>query len=345
MDISISQAILAASGLDAAETQRSLSTLGTLLGLRVKHVVPSEINYLPLLLGLHDLSARLDSLKECEGFDKHIRTYRRRSVSSAFDVTLLASHLLSKVDRVVLEPSVAGTRLADVGIQIASTTLFLECKRIEIDISHYLTVHERAFSLVRPYISVPYQIDIQFRRDMTDPQWRELGETLAILLPYVKAQGRIVDNEYVEVQVNPNSGTASSGISVVMSAISEDISTGVRYPGHFFTRDCVNLGFYGPLVDPSKTIRDRLRRAKHQVSNSSPSVVVISSDSLLGSRDQAIRSAATAFQPRTNTRSSGAVLMEYERQLTEITGKLKLSLVENPFARQALTTGLRQVLL
>jgi hypothetical protein len=334
--ISVSSEILKSANISMEQLQHYLIELRLILGTRFDLVIPMNIDDLPTLQWIISLSHRLQKLKQCDGFDRHIITYTRKQLHSSYFVTVIASYILAKVDDIILEPSMAGSiKKPDILANFRGEKVYLECKHIESSRFDYSEEHEHMSSVLRNYIDVPHQISITYKEPLADIELHTLGKTLQQRVNLVVADGRIVHNPNLEVQVIRRQAYADKRLSVTMSVITEDKYANCRYPGHIYIRNGLTLSLSGPKVDYSKVLKDKIRRSRKQSPYDKPYILIIDGNRMLGDFEENIRALSSAFQPKTNTRFSVAALVTYHHDIVSsgIDLNINFYLVSNPFAK------------
>ncbi len=258
--ISISEEILKSANLTNDQVRNAVVDLTSIFGKKADLVVPNKINDLPTLCSVVDTARRLNLLRNCEGFDKHVKVYARNQVRPHMFVTTIASFLVDKVEKVVLEPSIKNKgKVSDILLLRQSEQLYLECKSIQPNRFEFGPEHEQMFEVLRHYIKVPHQVSITYKASMKENELHKLGESLSELLPKVTSPGHVISDVNLEVQVIPRDAYGSKNISLRMGMISVDLSTNCRYPGDVFGRDGLTVSICGPLVDYKGVLRKSLR--------------------------------------------------------------------------------------
>ncbi len=336
-DIVVSTEVLKSTNTSLEQLQQHLIELKKILGKRFDAIIPKRIDGVPALYWVVRLSQRLQKLEQCEGFDKHIKTYMGRQPQSSYFVTVIASYLLDRVDNIVLEPAVTGrTTKSDILVNFRGEQVYLECKCRDDSKFDYSEEHEHMFSVLRHYINVPHQISIRYKKAFSDEALRELGETLRKRVNLVTGDGRIISNQDLEVQVITRQAHEEhwdKKIYVIMSIIETDLSDNCSYPGHAYCREGVTLSLSGPQVNYTKVLREKIRRSRRQSPQDQPYILMIDGNSMLGDLTENIRALSTAFQPETNTRFSAAVLVKYYPRLDSPELNFDFHGVSNPFAK------------
>lgn len=331
----VSTEIMKSLNLGIEQLQRCLAHLGDVFGARLQYIVPDRISDLPALQWIVRLSESVKKLEGFEGFEKHINTYTRRQVRSSYFVTVVASYLSDKgVDGIVFDPPVAVTgRKPDILVTFRGEQVYIECKMIDTAQFDYSEEHNRMLSILHSYIDVPHQVDIRYRKSLSDIELHQLGNVLQQRLHQVKGNGKIIDNENLEVQVQTRGGYLLRSPRIVLWGIMEDLNEKCRYPQHCYGIDGHSISVAGPKVDYSDILRSKIKKSRRQSPDNKPYILMIDGNSMLGSLTENIRVLSSAFQPKTNTRFSAAALVTYYPRLGSSEINFKFYFVPNPFAK------------
>ena len=331
----VSTEIMKSLNLSIEQLQSCLAYLGDIFGARLQYVVPDRINDLPTLQWIIRLSESIKKLEGFEGFEKHINTYTKKQVQSSYFVTVIASYLADEgVDRIVFDPPVIATgKRPDILVTFQEEQVYLECKMIDTAQFNYSEEHSRMLSILHNYIDVPHQVDIRYRKSLSDTELRQLGKVLQQRLHQVKGDGKIIDNENLEVQVQLREGYFPTSVNLVLLSIMEDLNDKCHYPQNCYSINGHSISIAGPKVDYSNILRSKIKRSRGQSPNNKPYILMINCNSMLGSLTENIRALSTTFQPKTNTRFSGATIVTYYPRLGSLELDFKFYLVPNPFTK------------
>ena len=333
-DIVVSTEVLKSTNISLEQLQLHLIELKRILGTNFDLVIPRKIDGVPILYWVIGLSQRLQSLKKCDGFEKHVRMYTKRQLQSSYFVTVIASYLLDKVDNIILEPAMMGkTTKSDILVNFRGEQVYLECKHTDTLRFDHPGEHEHMLSILRSYINVPHQISIKYKKSLSDRELHRLGETLRQRASLPTGDGRIINNPDLEVQVIKREAYADKRLHFVMGMVVKDLYENCSYPGHAYGIDGITLSLSGPKVDYTKVLREKFKKSKGQSPHDWPYVLVIDGNIMLGDLTENIRTLSTAFQPTTNTRFSAATLVTYYPRLDKPDLNLNFSFVSNPFAK------------
>ncbi len=333
----VSTEILKSINISVEQLRNHLVELKLILGTRFDVVVPTKIDTVPTIQWVIGLSQRLQKLKQCNGFSRHIKMYTKKQLQSSYFVTVIASYLLDKVGSIILEPPITGViKKSDILANLRGEQVYLECKHSDDSKFDYSEEHEHMFSILRGYINVPHQISIRYKKSFSDKALHELGETLREKVNLVTGDGRIINNQDLEVQVitrEAHEAHWDKKIYVIMGIIEIDLSDNCSYPGHVYCKEGITLSLSGPQVNYAKVLREKIRRSRCQSPQDRPYILMIDGNSMLGDLTENIRALSTAFQPEINTRFSAAALVTYHPCLDTSDLNLRFNLVTNPFAK------------
>lgn len=330
----VSADVLKSTHISIQQLQQHLIELKSILGTKFASIVPRNINGVPAIYQVVRLNQQLQKLKQCDGFDRHISTYTKKQFQSSYFVTVIASYLVDKVDNVVLEPPITGkTTKSDILVDFRGEQVYLECKHTDTLKFDYSLEHEHMLSILRNYINVPHQISIKYKKSLSDTELHRLGKTLQKRASQPTGDGIIVNNQDLEVQVMKREAYADKRLHLVMGMVVEDLYENCRYPGHAYGINGITLSLSGPKVDYTKVLREKFKKSKSQSPHDGPYVLMIDGNMMLGNLTENIRALSTAFQPKTNTRFSTAILITYYSRLDSPELNLNFYSVSNPFAR------------
>ncbi len=123
---SILPAILA--GMNQEEVQNHIQKLILYFKDKYTLIIPKTITDSRQLLWLLNLNNNLSQLEKCEGFAKHLDEYVNNKVSAYF-VSVVASSIVRKVDKLILEPDIQGRRnKSDIKFLLDNEEIYIECK-------------------------------------------------------------------------------------------------------------------------------------------------------------------------------------------------------------------------
>jgi hypothetical protein len=318
--------------VEIAELERHLQHLTFLFKERTNDVVPAELAHPPQAHHAIRLSKKLSAVEHCGGFSEHLKLYRD-GVGAAFFVTCLAELLVARGGVVEFEPSTSGGHKADLAVALGKDEMIIECKApIETAQFDTLEEHQRMFSMLSQYLEEPYHVAIHYRETLTEEDLRRLGESIQKRLPHVTEDGVIFASAEIEVSVDRTVSQAlPKGFQLIVGMVGPEPSDNAILPGHGIIRDGRNMAFYGPVIDFSRILQERLRKARRQAPKNKPYVVAIASSMILGAPRVNIAALRGEFQPKKNRRISGALMADFLVYVDE-REEAKLDYVHNPFA-------------
>lgn len=332
------------SEVEIADLKEHLQHLALLFKERTHEVVPTELAHPPQAHHAIRMSKKLSTVADCDGFSEHLKLYRD-SVGAAFFVTCLAELFVSRGAVVEFEPSTSEGHKADLAVTLDETEMIVECKApIETDQFDTLAEHRRMFSILSEYLDHPYHIAFHYRESLSDEDLRKLGESIQKRLPHVTEDGVILALADVEVSVDRTVSQAlPKGFQMILSMVGPEPSDNAILPGHGIIRDGRNMAFYGPVVDFSRILQERLRKARRQAPRNKPYVVAIASSKILGAPRINLAALRGEFQPKKNRRIAGVLLADF---LVYVDGReeAKMEYVHNPFATCPVPKELLKVL-
>jgi len=346
--LKVNSEILKSSKLTIEQLQSYLNHLGSVFGKRCRYIIPDEINYLPTIIWIANLSEQLRKLEHCNGFTKHIDKYTRKQVNSSYFVTVVASDLICNgIEDLVLEPSVPDTRKnPDILVTYKGKEVYIECKTIETKRFDFTEEHNKMLSILEKYIDVPHQIDIQYKKHLAETDIHRLGAGIQERLRNVKGNGKIIDNDEIQVGVQLRDGYLNNkGINLILWGISTDIQDNCNYPMHNYGRNGRTISISGPKVDYSKILKAKIRSSKRQSPDKKPYVLLIDGNSMLGSTVENVRALSSTFQPQSNTRFSAAIIVLYHPRFDKLGLDIEYHFVSNPFAQFPVNTEFARIFL
>jgi hypothetical protein len=343
----ISTEILNSININIGEVQQNLIELKSLLGIKFDILVPSRITDVSTLRWLFDLNQRLKKLKNCEGFERHIAAYNKNQIQSNFFVTLIASYLSDKnLGDIILEPPIVGKdNISDILLINNNNKVYFECKHTESLSNDYSKEHEHMLSILLRYITVPHQISITYNNTITDREIHELGKVIKHNAECVTGDGKIIDNEGIEVQLIKRESYSDKRFRLIWTIISKNIDENCSYPGHVYGINGLTVSLSGPKVDSKKYLREKLKKSKSQSPNNAPYILMIDGNLMLGNLSENVRALSTAFQPSMNTRFSAAVIVNYYSDITsrKLIQNPNFNYVSNPYAKFPLKLNFKTI--
>ena len=333
--IQIAPTIMQTLNLTPQEVTNCLDEVSRLFRSRAAYIILDKINDVFTMQWIIRLSQSMNKLKQYEGFEKHLNIYTKSQVKSSYFVTAIACYLVDKgVNNLILEPQVSSTgKNPDILVNLKGEEVYLECKTIDTKQFDYLEEHNTILEILRKYLDVPHQIDIRYKESIPDTELHNLGKELHERLHQVKRDGKIINNDNLEVGVQIREAYLNQRIKVVFFGIMEDLDDNCRYPVHSYGVDGHTISISGPRVDFTKTLRAKFHRSRRQHPGNKPYILMIDGNIILGSQDANTRALASAFQPQVNTRFGAVILVDYHPTFDSLELIYDFKVVPNPFAR------------
>jgi len=328
---------------DQSILRSSFTYLARIFGDQFARIVPSIIYDVPTLDRLLDTATYLRKLQGCSGFREHADQYLN-DASAAFFVTQLAGLLVSKVQKLVLEPPVpGGFGKSDVMAVVDDAELFLECKNPQRRRDEALEAeHLEIARLLLPRIPLGCQIDVTYRASKPVEWWMPVSDSVQKLCCRAVGNGVLIDNDDLTVELMRECVAIPpqpTEMEFILGGSSEDMHSRSVVPMHVLCSDGRTVGIHGPKVEDFRvTIERCIEEAREQCPVGCAFAVIIGSGSMMGSLNDNIRVIRTRFQPDRNTRI-GAVLL-----LNTLGDKALVNAVLNPYARIPLSRGTVQLL-
>lgn len=329
LQFTISPGVQSEIGMD--ELERHLQHLALLFKEHTHEVVPTEIAQPPQAHRAIRISKKLSAVEHCHGFSEHLKSFREGS-GATFFVTCLAELFVSRGALVEFEPPTSGGHKADLAVALGDDKMIVECKApIETAQFDTLEEHKKMFEILSSYLDYHYHVEIHYRQSFTEENLHRLGETIQKRLPHITEDGVIFALPDVEVSVDRSVDPPPKGIRIEVGMVGPDSSDNAVLPGHAIIANGRNMAFHGPLVDFSRILQERLRKARRQAPKDMPYVVAIASSKLLGSPRVNTAAIRREFQPQKNRGIAGVLLSDF---LVYLDGqeKAKLEYVANTFA-------------
>jgi len=326
------------------QLQKSLQALVGFFGPQVHRVVPETIDQVPAADRAIWIAEKLTQIQNCRGFALHLREYLNAVTPSLF-VSCLAAYLIESAEEIELEPSIpAQASKPDLRVQCKDQAVFIECKcPLEDMASRYLDEHQGMFDALRSYVSYHYALEIWYKTSLGGEELEAVGKRMKDRLEHVSSSGTIVDTGNIRIAVQTDVDRFPAGLSLWVSLIAPDEDTNTSLPGHLIAREGLTMSLYGPVVDYTSILAERVRRSRSKVPSGLPFVVAISSNRMLGSVARNVSEITRTFQPRKNTRISGVLLAEFSKAIGEGDVTL-LRFIPNPYAVAPLTKAAQKVL-
>ena len=294
---------------------------------------PTTIIYEGQLLYLIHLSKALQNLKECKGFDEHIREYKN-DVESTYFVTLLADYLKSKNIELILEPELKGLeKKADILISINNQRVLIECKNPKKDVLSLVTEeHEQMYSILSQYISRPCDVSISYETSFTDERLHALGNFLKTKLLDVTGEGIILNTAEVKVEVTNVRDEFQNIEDVKLCRLWENYHSNELNPGTIINRNGIGLFFVKRGVSFESNIKNQFSRAKRKGPIDLPFVLAIHAENISGSLERNIEFISSQFNPNKYRSFSGVLLVRYSYNIKTLI-EISFKYVNNPYSR------------
>lgn len=328
--IDLSQESLDQIGLE--NIKKRLNHLFKLFGLRVKELVPSEINNYSTLISLINMSSLLEGLQDCPGFNEHILGYFNNPTSTQF-VSYIAKNLISKVDFLELEPhSTELGRKPDIKIINDELEFYIECKypfsNTKFD---FYNEHKKIEERIRNEVSIPHQIDVSFYSELNDEEITRIINDLKHKLSFCRSSGVLINTKKYKVSITFHEDYQPQYLfEMPMKITLIESHTNNHLPGNVFLKDGRTISIAGPQVDYVSVLTKLIKKSSGQAVVNKPFVLAISINNMLGSLQENILAIQDSFQPKKNTRFTGVVLVEHLG--TGELSKRKFIYIENPFS-------------
>ena len=259
--IQIAPAIMQTLRLTPQEVTDYFDEFSRLFRSKAAYLIPDKINDVLTLQWIIRLSQSMKMLKQFEGFERHLSTYTKSQVKSSYFVTAIACYLVDKgVDNLILEPQVSSNgKNPDILVNLKDEEVYLECKTINTKQFEYLEEHNKMLEILRKYLDVPHQIDIRYKESIPDTELHNLGKELHERVHQVNRDGKIINNDNIEVGVQIRKAYLDQRFKVMLFGIMEDLDDNCRYPGHSYGADGHTISISGPRVDFAKVLRAKYR--------------------------------------------------------------------------------------
>jgi hypothetical protein len=329
--VQINNNILNSLNLSQNEFFKYLQYLVTIFNKDFLSMFPTEINDYSTASNIIYLSKHLQMLEKCEGFSTHIKNFKGDLRHSSF-MTNIAHFLLPHVDLLKLEPHAnENEKHPDIFIKFRDIEIFLECKVLNTKDNDFFKEHKLMVDRLQKYLHVPHQIDIRYNKSLSVDEIEDLGKGIEALLKEVTSDGKIIDNDNLEVQVQIRDQYGNPDISTLIVMVIQDISTNCYYPGHAFSFNGKTMSIGGPKLDYSKFLLRKIDKCRNQAIKEKPYILIIDGNKMLGDYSENIRRLSTSFQPTRNTRISGILIAKYGLDLNGFIEEYKY--ISNPYSK------------
>jgi hypothetical protein len=325
------------------ELERHLQHLVSLFRERSNKILPLKVLHPPQAHHLILLSQKLEAVEGCQGFDQHLRLYQQRPEAALF-VASLAGLVVSRGGVVTFEPTTTNGRKADLAVTLGSDEAIVECKApMEGALLKARSEHVRMFDVLAEYVEHHYHLRINYRRSLDLSEIEELGRIIKDRLPHVTEDGVIFASPELEVSVHRGVDRAPKGIHFILSMSGSQPPDNAVLPGHAIVRGGKNLAFNGPVIDSTRLLRDRIRKARKQAPLDRPFVVAISKRLLFGDPHSNLAAVQSEFTPKKYRHITGVLFAEFNWSFG---GKedVRLEYIPNSFASFPLPRRLHDML-
>ena len=307
---------------------------------RFLELVPVNIPDTESLDHILILYKHLSGLQDTIGFEKHIAEYNKKRLHSTLFVSRLALFLKDKVDKLELEPITSeNDGNPDLKISIGNQDAYIECKNIETSQFSDIDEHRKIYNVLKAYIEVPHQISFSYKETPGEETLKLLGESIKKLIPKVKIDGKIINNENFEVGIQLRDNYGDLRVVGVMDMIMEDNNTGERVPAHVFLEDGKALAIHGPDIDYKKILQQKVKNARNQSVDDNIFITAINTDTILGGINENIRCIESLFQPDKNTKYSSVLFVDNE----SLINNKNFTHILNPFAKVPLASEIKNL--
>jgi hypothetical protein len=256
-----------------------LTELSKVLGENGKRVIPENGQTLTEyeFLKLYYLWLAFKNIKECKGFDLHLKEYSNNP-STTFFITLLADIFLAHQLNVELEPDIDNqSKKPDLLVSLNDIEIYFEGKQPQDPNQFELAEEQRElFNQLLPVINNNYSLAIFYGEMLNKDEMDIIKNDLSTILPKVTSEGEVYKNEKL-------------GVSIVLSGLGNTYisdSNNIELLGiptfnknlclaNAFNTFGKNIVFYKKATPFNRVINEQLRKSRNKVPKGSPYVVVI----------------------------------------------------------------------
>ena len=230
------------------------------------------------------------------------------------------------------------SKMSDIFVASQGQSIYIECKSIATTKYDYSKEHDRFLSILKPiFLNIPHEISITYRKELSEDNIRALGLAIKERIVNINTNGKIIDNPDVSVYVTRRDKSNNPGVRLYMPIIQENLDERCRYPGNVYGVEGITLTISGPKVSYERIFKEKIRKGKSQAPLNSPYILVIDGSLMLGCLSDNLRALATAFQPKTNSRFSSAIIVERNPRIGTSQTNYEFHVVNNPFAKYPVT--------
>lgn len=295
--------------------------------------LPTEID-MHAFLQLRHMDIALAELADCDGFEQHLAEFHN-DVESTYLVTIVAHRLLSRVSELQLEPVIAGTgKRGDIRIVSADgEEVWIECKLPRASFPEHLIEENRVtYEALRESVVRPCDITISSNVALSDESVQEVAAFLKRTLPFVTAEGTLLDVDGIKIDVTAVRSTWQDIGEVEIAMPLENEFTNSRDAITIHKRDGIGMAFCRTGLSKTKSVERQIASSRGQAPDGMPFILAISSAHLLGALQSNLAEISSLFNPGKNTSVNGIALVDWHYSLHEpIVDKYQL--VQNPCAK------------
>jgi hypothetical protein len=261
------------------EISTMLTELGNFLGKNGKRVIPEDGQTLSEyeFLKLYYLWLAFKNIKDCKGFERHIKEYSNNP-NTTFFITLLADLFLGHQLNVELEPTIPNqAKKPDLFVSSNGVGIFFEGKQPQDPNQFELADEQRKiFNHLFPILNENYSLAIFYGKMLNNNEMDILKHDLQKILPKVISEGEIYKNDNLGVKI------VLSGLGKTYNTDSDNLEMlGIpTFNKNFclanaFNTFGKNIVFYKRATPFNRVINEQLRKSRNKVPKGNPYVVVI----------------------------------------------------------------------
>jgi hypothetical protein len=319
--------------IDIASLQKSIQYLVSLFKEDYERLFKVQINSTNEALKLMHTANALEKLETAEGFDKHINEYKN-DVESTYFVSVLADYLDRKASYIGLEPDIEGhSKAPDIRIMFDKTAFYIECKNPKKDILKGLK--EEQATMFNALFQVAYEnscnLTIAYKEPLSDDELAELNDFLKKRLKHVTGEGTILLTDDIEVSVT-NFGNRNDDIGEQYFQFIVENRYSERNLICLFTRNGTPIAFVKNSISVIDNIESQLKKCKNKVPDSSPLVLAIQSEYLIGHSHKNMKMISNLFKPNKFTSINGILLTNWSYGIKNIINH-EFIYINNPYAK------------
>lgn|GEM_PF-6362907 len=310
------------------------------LGAGTARIFPPPIQDVGKLGQLGAVILAVRRFQNIRGFAELGRELGSDPDSGSWTTMYLALQLNATTECEVIEfePYSEENRKADIAANLFGVRHLFECKSADHNDAGRTRRHE-IIDLLKPYIPEGVQITVFFEADLTNDDWKSLGESIADRASNVSQEGAVIKNAKLEVIAQPGQDCVPEWLPEArLEGFLETSRSGQFLPVSSFTAQNTRLSVAGPRLDPRLFVQKAFNASRHQRTAGAPFILVIDITMLGVGLQATVDAARTFFQPDRNTSYAGVLAVK--RSAAAEGMRLESQLVGNPFARSLLATEL-----